>query len=64
MIYAVYSAKYEFELSPKIQEKAKNFVGVTWDHTETSEYQYPHIPDNFMRAFFEDKAIEALGLKC
>ena len=64
MIYAVYTAKYEFEPSRKIQKSPKKFVGVTWDRTETSEYQYPHIPDNFMRAFFENKAIEALQLEC
>ena len=61
MAYAMYTASYEFE-PVKITSKPNKFLGITWSYTETSEYQYPHVPatESFMRAFFENKAIEAL----
>ena len=62
MAYAMYTANYEFEPNVKITKNVIEFLGIKWSYTET-EYQYPQVPatESLMRAFFENKAIEALN---
>ena len=62
MAYAMYTASYEFEPNVKITRTPNKFLRITWSYTETKEYEYPRVPatESYMRAFFENKAIEAL----
>ena len=67
LIYAVYAASYEFNPTPVVTREPKKFLNITWDYTEKIEDQYPKVTasqDNILRAFFQNKAIEALELQC